>query len=55
MVKGGDNIQLMTWDSVGVILQHGGTIIGTACIDSFRTREGRLQAARNLLEHGIDR
>ena len=54
MVDGGDRIRKMTWDSVGGILHKGGTIIGTARCDSFRTREGRLQAAKNLIENGID-
>jgi len=54
LVDGGDCIQSMTWDSVGGILHRGGTIIGTARSDAFRTRAGRLQAAWNLLEHGID-
>jgi 6-phosphofructokinase 1 len=54
MVDGGDSIRKMTWDSVGGILQRGGTVIGTARCDAFRTHEGRLQAARNLLAHDID-
>jgi 6-phosphofructokinase 1 len=54
MVDGGDRIRKMSWDSVGGILHKGGTIIGTARCEAFRTREGRLQAARNLLMHGID-
>ncbi len=54
MVKGGDGIQQMSWDSVGGIMQKGGTVIGTARCDEFRTRSGRLLAARNLLEHEID-
>src|SRR5512137_2058716 len=54
MVDGGDRIRPMTWDAVGGILQRGGTIIGTARCDAFRTREGRRQAARNLLVHEID-
>jgi 6-phosphofructokinase 1 len=44
----------MTWDSVGGILQKGGTIIGTARCEDFRAREGRRRAACNLLEHEID-
>jgi 6-phosphofructokinase 1 len=32
----------------------GGTAIGTARSDRFRTREGRLQAAENLVRAGID-
>ena len=54
MVDGGDCIRRMTWDAVGGILQQGGTVIGSARCDQFRTREGRLQAARNLVIHDID-
>jgi 6-phosphofructokinase 1 len=54
MVEGGDRIRKMTWDSVGGILHKGGTVIGTARSEDFRTREGRLQAAHNLLENEID-
>ena len=55
MVAGGENIRQMNWESVGGILQLGGTILGTARSDEFRTRDGRRTAARNLVEHGIDR
>jgi 6-phosphofructokinase 1 len=54
MVDGGNQIVPMNWDSVGSILQQGGTIIGTARCAAFRTREGRRQAARNLLKRKID-
>ncbi len=54
MVDGGDYIRKMNWDSVGGILHKGGTVIGTARSDDFRTREGRKKAAKNLVEHGID-
>ena len=54
MVEGGDRIREMNWDSVGGILNLGGTIIGTARSDDFRTREGRRIAARNLIEREID-
>jgi 6-phosphofructokinase 1 len=54
MVKGGDMIRELTWDSVGGILQRGGTVIGTARCEEFRTRKGRKKAARNLVENGID-
>jgi 6-phosphofructokinase 1 len=54
MVDGGDRIREMNWDSVGGILNLGGTIIGTARSDDFRTHEGRRVAARNLIEHEID-
>ncbi|KPV47631.1 6-phosphofructokinase, partial [Kouleothrix aurantiaca] len=55
MVDGGERIRPMSWDSVGGILQRGGTIIGTARCPAFRTRAGRLRAAANLLTHNIDR
>jgi 6-phosphofructokinase 1 len=54
MVVGGDCIRQMTWDSVGGILQQGGTVIGSARCAEFRTREGRRQAARNLVDRDID-
>ncbi|WP_218638140.1 6-phosphofructokinase, partial [Actinomyces naeslundii] len=54
-VAGGDGIRPLEWDSVGSVLQRGGTIIGTARSAEFRERAGQLAAARNLLEHGIDR
>ena len=55
MVDGGDRIRSLAWEDVGSILHRGGTIIGTARCPAFREREGRLTAARNLLQHGIDR
>jgi 6-phosphofructokinase 1 len=54
LVEGGPRIRAMAWNSVGGILSRGGTIIGTARSETFRTRAGRLRAARNLLEHEID-
>ena len=54
LVEGGARIRKMDWDSVGGILQQGGTIIGTARSEEFRTREGRKQAALNLVQLGID-
>jgi 6-phosphofructokinase 1 len=54
MVDGGDAIVPMTWNSVGGILQRGGTVIGTARCAAFRTREGRLKAAANLVSFGVD-
>lgn len=54
MVEGGDRLRPMTWSSVGGILQRGGTIIGSARSEAFREREGRLAAARNLINVGID-
>jgi 6-phosphofructokinase 1 len=54
LVEGGARIRKMNWDSVGGILQQGGTIIGTARCEEFRTREGRRQAALNLVRLGVD-
>ena len=54
MVQGGDLIRPMGWSDVGGILHQGGTVLGTARCDEFRTREGRRQAARNLVERGVD-
>jgi 6-phosphofructokinase 1 len=54
MVEGGDMIGELSWDSVGGILQRGGTVIGTARSEEFRTRDGRKRAAKNLVEKGID-
>ncbi|XP_053738331.1 ATP-dependent 6-phosphofructokinase, platelet type-like isoform X2 [Synchiropus splendidus] len=53
MVDGGDNIKEATWESVSSMLQVGGTVIGSARCKEFRTREGRLRAARNLVEKNI--
>jgi 6-phosphofructokinase 1 len=55
MVDGGEQDSKMTRESVGGVMQRGGTVIGTARCAAFRTRVGRLQAARNLLVNGIDR
>ncbi len=55
LVMGGDAIRKVGWEAVGGIISRGGTIIGTARCQEFRTREGRLQAAQNLLEKHIDR
>ena len=49
-----DRIVQMDWTSVSGIMQQGGTIIGTARSKEFRTREGLLKAAENLVKRGID-
>jgi len=54
LVEGDHYIRAMQWNDVGGILQQGGTVIGTARSADFRTREGRLRAVKNLLDHGID-
>lgn len=54
LIDGDGCIRKLSWDSVGGILHRGGTIIGTARCDAFRTHEGRRIAAKNLLRHDID-
>ena len=54
LVEGGERIRKMDWDSVGGILQRGGTIIGTARSEEFRAREGRRKSALNLVRLGVD-
>ncbi len=40
--------------SVGDVIHRGGTFLGTARCESFRTLEGRKKAAENLRSHGIE-
>jgi len=53
-VEGGQAIAALDWWSVGGILQKGGTLLGTARSQEFRSREGRRKAAVHLYRHGID-
>ncbi|XP_067386056.1 ATP-dependent 6-phosphofructokinase, muscle type isoform X1 [Emydura macquarii macquarii] len=53
LVDGGNNIKEATWEGVSMMLQLGGTVIGSARCQDFRTHEGRLKAARNLVKKGI--
>ncbi|XP_061521784.1 ATP-dependent 6-phosphofructokinase, platelet type isoform X4 [Phycodurus eques] len=53
MVDGEENITEATWESVSSMLQVGGTVIGSARCKDFRTHEGRLKAALNLVKLGI--
>ena len=53
LVKGGDQIRPLGWNDVGGILQRGGTFLGTARSEQFRTRDGRRQAALHILEKSI--
>jgi len=55
LVEGGAMLEDAAWDAVGGILQEGGTIIGTARCRRFTEREGRREAAANLLRRGVDR
>uniref|UniRef100_A0A8C6NUK9 6-phosphofructokinase n=1 Tax=Nothobranchius furzeri TaxID=105023 RepID=A0A8C6NUK9_NOTFU len=53
LVDGGDHIRPATWESVSMMLQLGGTVIGSARCQDFRTKEGRTKAAYNLVKLGI--
>lgn len=52
-MDGGDNIQEADWKSVSGIIHKGGTIIGSARCMDFKEKEGRLTAAKNLVNRGI--
>lgn len=54
MVRGGDYIRKLAWGDVGGVLHRGGTIIGSARSAVFRTFEGRVEAAYNLVTRDID-
>ena len=53
MVAGGDAIITASSSDVGGILHKGGTSIGTARSEEFRTRDGRRKAALNLVKRDI--
>jgi 6-phosphofructokinase 1 len=48
------DIDELTVRSVGGIIGRGGTILGTARSEEFRTKAGRLTAMRKLNEYGIE-
>lgn len=54
LVRGGKYIKQMGWEDVRGYLSEGGTLIGTARCMAFFEREGRLQAAKNMVLNGID-
>ncbi|KAI8608940.1 phosphofructokinase-domain-containing protein [Chytriomyces sp. MP71] len=54
LVEGGTMIRKLEWSDVRGFLSLGGTVIGTARSMRFRTREGRLLAAFNMIKNGID-
>ncbi|KAK3679371.1 6-phosphofructokinase, alpha subunit [Recurvomyces mirabilis] len=54
LVDGGDMIKEMAWEDVRGWLSEGGTLIGTARCRAFMERAGRLTAANNMVEKGID-
>ena len=55
MIEGGSLIRPFNWDSVGGVLQQGGTLLGTARSPDFLNREGRKEAVYNLIQYGINR
>ncbi|KAK0915686.1 6-phosphofructokinase, alpha subunit [Friedmanniomyces endolithicus] len=54
LVDGGSMIKQMRWEDVRGWLSEGGTLIGTARCKAFMERAGRLTAANNMVEKGID-
>ncbi|CAI4473223.1 BCN_G0023710.mRNA.1.CDS.1 [Saccharomyces cerevisiae] len=54
LLRGGKYLKKMAWEDVRGWLSEGGTLIGTARSMEFRKREGRRQAAGNLISQGID-
>ena len=54
LCSGGDHIKEMKWKDALGILSKGGTMIGTARSAAFRTRDGRKQAAGNLVNRKIN-
>jgi 6-phosphofructokinase 1 len=48
------NIRQMGTRDVGGIIQKGGTILGSARCEEFKTQEGRLKGIRSLRQLGID-
>jgi len=54
LVVGGDLIKQMQWEDVRGWLSEGGTLIGTARCMEFRERPGRLKAAKNMIDKGIN-
>lgn len=49
-----DEMEQLTSRSVGDIIQRGGTVLGTARCEEFKTPEGRQKALDNLRRHGIE-
>ncbi|EJS43591.1 pfk1p [Saccharomyces arboricola H-6] len=54
LLRGGKYLKKMAWEDVRGWLSEGGTLIGTARSMEFKKREGRRQAAGNLIAQGID-
>lgn len=48
------SLRLMGARDVGGIIQLGGTVLGSARSEEFRTEEGRVKAIRSMNQNGID-
>ncbi|BFZ14943.1 hypothetical protein BsWGS_17982 [Bradybaena similaris] len=53
MVDGGDNFEDATWNSTSDIIGMGGTMLKSYKCPEFLERAGRLKAAKNLVNYGI--
>lgn len=49
-----DHVEQLYVRSVSNILSRGGTFLGSARSDEFRTKEGRAKAYENFQKHGLD-
>ncbi len=54
LLLGGDQIRRLNWQDVSSVLQRGGTFLGTARCEQFKTEDGRRRAVENLLERRIE-
>lgn len=54
LLQGGPMLAPLSWLDVSGILQQGGTVLGTARSQEFRTPAGRAEAVRHLVEQGIE-
>ena len=54
VVDGGNRFEPFNWRSAGGVLQFGGTVLGTARSEEFRSLAGRRKAAGNLVNAGIE-
>jgi 6-phosphofructokinase 1 len=54
VLEGGERFEPFNWRSAGGVLQFGGTVLGTARSEEFRTVSGRRKAAHNLISAGIE-
>ena len=55
LVDGGEMIKEVGWRMISDIMSEGGTVIGSARCPEMRIRAGRLAAACNLANLGINR